>query len=212
MNKLTRKWSVKDEAEKGGKILLSLGLLFLLICAILIANNYDFLWLAGFSIGVISVGLGFTAIGMAEKAERYTKLMLEHINGTILEAISAELDLARSPQSKSYQLTSTKENVLYDSSKYKNPHPILFGNAWIRLDTMRERDIIRIRQYIKEDGKWFQASPDKENTYSGSQSSMAKITGGFYNKEGVKITAEQLSMHSQPIEIGCYVYDAARGT
>ncbi len=76
---------------------------------------------------------------------------------------------------------------------------------------MHERDIVRIRLYITEDGKESQVSVDAENTYSGIQYTMVKISGGFYNKEGVKITAEQLAVHSAPIKIGCYVYDAMRG-
>ena len=200
----------KAKAEGGGIILLIFGCLILLASVILAFKpNYDEFWLIGISLGVISIALGSIAVGMSAKSDRYVKMMLKWIDGTIQQNSSAELDLARYPQSGIYKLIDKgREKIIYDSSRYKD-HCFLFGNAWIRLDSMKESDVIRIRMYITEDGIESLATSDEDNTYHGVQLKMAKLSGGFYNKEGVKITAELLS--DSEIEIGFYAYDAMRG-
>ncbi len=185
-------------------------MLLVISCGLTFIPNYDELWLVGISIGVISIALGFIAIGMSAKTDKYVKMMLAWINGTIQENSSAELDLARNYQSRINKLTvKGKEETIYDSSRYKD-HCFLFGNAWIRLDSMKENDIVRIRMHITEDDKESLVTSDEDYTLHGVQTKMIKITGGFYNREGIRITAELLS--DSEVEIGCYVYDAMRGS
>jgi len=204
----------KEQGEGAGISLLLLGIVFLLICAVLVLfTRYDTTWLLGVSIGTISIGLGFTSIGVAEKAERWARARLVYLQGTVDEERLAALDLARSPQSRTYQLTGPgTEDVLYDSTKDGNQaHPFYFGNAWIRLDSMQKGDVVRVRLYVTEDSEKTQVTLDEVNTYAGSEAKMIKISGGFYNKEGIQITAEHLVMSTTPIMIGCYIYDARRG-
>lgn len=158
------------------------------------------------SLGFFSIALGCIAIGLAKKND-----ILAHYHfGRFEEESSAELDLARHSCSGEYPLSGQgTEDELYNSGEQR--HPFLFGNAWVRLDGMKEGDVVRIRLYIREAGKWSRVSRDEENTYSGMQGTMKKIDGGFYNKEGVRITAEQISVNSSRVTVGCYIYDAARG-
>lgn len=211
-DRMSKLWSeIKNQGENIGLFFLILGIGVLLVLFVLVIVGIETeLWLLGTSLGLLSVGLGFIAVGMAKKGDTWAHARLAYLLGTVEEEKYAELDLARSPQSKSYQLTGNgKEDLIYYSGTPK--HVFYFGNAWIRLDSMREGDIVRIRLYIIEDGEESQVSDDDNNTYTGVQHVMVKINGGFYNKEGVKITAEQIGVSSSPIKIGCYVYDAMRG-
>jgi len=205
---------IKDRGESIGYPFFILGILGLLtLFGLVIAGVRTEIWLLGTSLGLLSVWLGFTSIGIAAKSDKWSRPRLAHLLGTVEEGQYAELDLARSPQSRSdYQLTGAgNEDILYDSKKYKRQDtPFLFGNAWIRLDLKKQEDVVRIRLYITEDGEESQASKDDENTYSGIYTGMVKIDGNFYNKEGITIKAEQLA-GSSPVTIGCYVYDAMRG-
>ncbi len=209
-NIIKRLWrEIKNDGESIGLCFFIMGILVLLTGFVLaIVGRRTEIWLLSVSLGLLSIWLGFTAIGMSAKTDKYVQMMLESLHGIINEAISAELDLGRIITKK--ELTRTdKEYLIYDSGEKQTP--FLFGSALVCLDKMKEKDVVRIRLYITEDGKELQVSVDEENTYSGIQSLMAKISGGFYNNEGVKITAEQITVHSAPIKIGCYTYDAMRG-
>jgi len=186
-------------------------MLLLLICAAVsvFCKTYDATWLLGISIGTISIGLGFIAIGMSVKTDKYLQIMLSSLYGDLNQAISAQLDLARIRQS--HQLSGPGiEDKIYESGG-RRQLPFYFGNAWIRLDSMKEGDVIRIRVYVTEDGVESKISEDADNTYTGTQTTMARISGGFYNQEGIRITAEHVAVVSSPLTIGCYAYDAMRG-
>ena len=124
---------LKNRGENIGLTFIILGVLVLLLqFALVLSGLRTESGLLGASLGLISVGLGFISIGMASKGDKWAKARLASILGTVEEEKYAELDLARNPQSGTYQLTSFgKEDVIYDSSKYET-HPFLFGNAWIR--------------------------------------------------------------------------------
>ena len=77
---------------------------------------------------------------------------------------------------------------------------------------MKEKDVVRIRLYVKEGGGRYKISVDEENTFRGSKAKAARINGGFYNQEGVEITAEHIAADASPLEISCYAYDAVRGS
>jgi len=215
MNNSIKTWWMKDKekAEGGGIALLLLGLLILILGVILsFKPDYDELWLIGISIGVISIALGFIAIGMSAKTEKYKQMMLETIHGQITQEFSAQFDLARIVNK--VKLTETgKEFIIYNSSANIGMRdvPFLFGNAWIGLENMKEKDIVRIRVYIKEDTQKYQISEDEDNTCKGIQRKPVRIDGNFYNQYGIEITAEHLAADSSPLEISCYAYDAARG-
>ncbi len=217
MSNPKKSWWTKTEEQgkSAGITLLLLGMLLLLISAAVSVfwKTYDATWLLGISIGTISIGLGFIAIGMSAGTDKYVKMMLSSLYGTIDEAISAELDLARIIKKEKLTVTG-KEYRIYNSSENigRRDTTFLFGNAWVCLDKMKEKDIVRIRLYIKEGGKKYQVSTDEENTYRGIQATAVRIDGGFYNQEGIEITAEHIVADSSPLEISCYAYDAARGS
>ncbi len=169
--------------------------------------------LLGTLFSVISVGLGFIAIGISTKADKYIKMMLTVIKGEITQEFSAHFDVARIVNK--VKLTETaREYEVYNSSENIGMRdvPFTFGNAWICLDNMKEKDVVRIRVYIKEGGGEYQINMDEENTYEGIQVKPVRIDGGFYNQEGIEITAEHVFADSSPLEISCYAYDAARGS
>ena len=200
---------IKNKGENIGLAFIILGVLVLLTqFALVLSGLRTEVGLLGASLGLLSVGLGFIAVGMAAKSDRWARARLAYLQGTVEEEKYAELDLARIPRSKQLTGPGTEDEIYKASSK----HPFYFGNAWIRLDSMKEGDVVRIRLYVVEDDKKSQVSVDEENTYSGVQATMAKISGGFCNQEGVIITAEQTAVASSPIRIGCYVYDAMRGS
>ena len=167
----------------------------------------------GLLLGLISCGLGWIALSVAYSSGAYEERMLEFIHGEISEQFSAEFDLARIVNE--IQLTETgKEFTIYDSSKNIGMRdvPFYFGNAWIGLENMRGKDILLIRIYIKEGETIYQVSKDEEHTYKGNQLRPARIDSGFYNQDGIKITAKHLEAESSPLDVSCYVYDAARGS
>ena len=215
MSNSKKSWwtKTKEQGEGAGIGLLLLGIVLLLICVALSFTTYDETWLLGISIGTISIGLGFIALGMSAKTDKYVQMMLSSLYGTIDEAISAELDLARIVRKEKLTITG-KEYPIYNSSENigRRDTTFLFGNAWVCLDKMKEKDIVRIRLYIKEGGKKYQVSKDEENTYRGIQATAVRIDGGFYNQEGIEITAEHIVADSSPLEISCYAYDAARSS
>lgn len=74
---------IKQRGEDTGIVLLPFGFILLLLCALLTSLNIDSVWLLGISIGVMSLGLGFIALGISAKSdERYTQL-LEKLNKNI---------------------------------------------------------------------------------------------------------------------------------
>lgn len=215
MRNSIKTWWLKDKekAEGGGTILLLFGVVLLIIsCGLALIPNYDELWLVGISIGVISIALGFIAIGMSAKSDRYVKIMLSTIKGEISQQFSAEFDLARIINK--VKLTKIgSEYAIYNSNENmgKKDVPFYFSNAVVFLNAMKENDIVRLRMYIYKDGEKYQISGDEENTFKGKQAGAVKIDGGFYNQEGIEITAEHISAELSPLEICCYAYDAARG-
>ena len=100
----------KEKAEGAGVIFLIIGVIILFISVIYAFKpNYDEFWILGTSLGIISIALGFIAVGMSVKSDKYIKMMLAWINGTIQQNISAELDLAKNPQSGTSKLKKKGE-------------------------------------------------------------------------------------------------------
>ena len=167
----------------------------------------------GLLFGFISCGLGWIALSVAYSSGLYEERMLEFIHGEISQQFSAEFDVARIINK--VQLTDTgREFVIYNSNANigMKDVPFCFGNAVVFLNAMKEKDIVRIRMYIYRDGDKYKISRDEENTFKGQQTGAVRIDGGFYNQEGIEITAEHIVAESSPLEICCYAYDAARGS
>ncbi len=167
----------------------------------------------GLVLGLISWGLGWIALSVAYSSGSYVERMLEFIHGEMSQQFSAEFDTARIVNT--VQLAETgREFVIYNSSANIGMRgvPFYFGNAVVFLSSMKERDIVRIRMYVYKDGDRYQTSRDEENTFEGKQAGATRVDGGFYNQEGIEITAEHVVAESSPLEICCFAYDAARGS
>ncbi|MDD4876959.1 MAG: hypothetical protein PHQ86_07535 [Dehalococcoidales bacterium] len=167
----------------------------------------------GLLLSFISCGLGWIALSVAYSSGSYEERMLEFIRGEISQQFSAEFDVAR--VINKVQLTvAGREFVVYNSNRNigMKDVPFYFGNAVIFPGNMKEKDTVRIRMYIYKDRDKYLISKDEENTFKGKQTGAIKIDGGFYNQEGIEITAEHIVAESSPLEISCYAYDAARGS
>lgn len=194
-----------------GSIIVTTGFL-LIILAWLNVYKTDATGL-GLLFGFISCGLGWIALSVAYSSGSYEERMLKSIHGEISQQFSAEFDVARIINKA--QLTDTgREFVIYNSNANigMKDVPFYFGNAFVFLNAMKEKDIVRIRMYIYRDGDKYNISRDEENIFKGKQTGTVRIDGGFYNQEGVEITAEHIVAESSPLEICCYAYDAARGS
>lgn len=76
-------WIVtKQKAETAGIRILLLGLVFLIIaaCLVVCVKTYDSTWLLQVSLGTISLGLGFAAIGMSTKSDKKYTTILKRLN------------------------------------------------------------------------------------------------------------------------------------
>lgn len=88
----TKFWDeIKIRGENIGLPFFLLGVVILLtLFGLNIAGIYSEIWLLGASLGLLSLGLGFTAIGMSAKSDRRHTELLERLDRNVLEVLKQD--------------------------------------------------------------------------------------------------------------------------
>jgi len=158
-NKTTFWDEIKIRGENIGLPIFLLGVVILLTLFWLnIAGIYSEIWLLGASLGLLSLGLGFTAIGMSAKSDRRHTELLKRLDRNVLEVLKNydQKQDTIEPSKEPIVITPTVGAGIVGVGKFKvEVRKRTKEEAQKRLDEDTERTgHVRGEIYQLEDGSW----------------------------------------------------------
>jgi hypothetical protein len=143
-----KQWrEMKDKGENIGPIFIVLGVsLLVIIFALLLSGKRTEIGFLAVSISLISVGLGFTAIGLSAKADKKYTEILERMDANIVKLLKGQ-DIIVTPRPAALVIKTFAPEVIVEHKSKES--------AQKRLDEDTKRvGFVRGELYQLKDGSW----------------------------------------------------------